>query len=67
MLANRSVSVTTSIGVATYPHDGADVSALIHSADSAMYEAKHNGKNGYRIFSGKQTPFVPVSVNGLAG
>jgi diguanylate cyclase (GGDEF)-like protein len=66
ILADRSLSVTTSIGVATYPHDGADASALIHSADSAMYEAKRNGKNGYRIFSNKHAPFVPVGVSGLA-
>jgi diguanylate cyclase (GGDEF)-like protein len=66
MLADRSLSVTTSIGAATYPHDGTDANALIHSADSAMYEAKRNGKNGYRIFSSKHAPFVPVSINGLA-
>ncbi|MHB1140825.1 MAG: diguanylate cyclase domain-containing protein [Sulfuricaulis sp.] len=67
MLVDKTLSVTTSIGVATYPQDGENVNVLIHSADSAMYEAKRNGKNGYRIFSKKHTPFMPVSVNGLAG
>lgn len=66
MFSDKTLSVTTSIGVATYPQDGADANALIHSADSAMYEAKRNGKNGYRIFSNKHAPFVPVGINGLA-
>jgi diguanylate cyclase (GGDEF)-like protein len=67
LLADKALTITTSIGVATYPHDGADVNALIHSADSAMYEAKRNGKNGYRIFSKKHTPLAPVGISGLAG
>jgi diguanylate cyclase (GGDEF)-like protein len=66
MIAGRTLSVTTSIGLATYPQDGEDVNALIHSADSAMYEAKRNGKNGYRICLGKHAPFVPVSISGGA-
>jgi diguanylate cyclase (GGDEF)-like protein len=41
--------ITTSIGVASYPQDGEDAHALIHNADSAMYETKRSGKNGYRI------------------
>jgi len=41
--------ITTSIGVASFPQDGEDANALIHNADSAMYETKRSGKNGYRI------------------
>ena len=66
MIAGKTLSVTTSIGVATYPQDGDDVNTLIHSADSAMYEAKRNGRNGYRICRSKQAPFVPVSISGGA-
>jgi diguanylate cyclase (GGDEF)-like protein len=65
-LADKTLSITTSIGVATYPQDGEDMNTLIHSADSAMYEAKRNGKNGYRICHNKQAPFVPVSISGGA-
>lgn len=46
--------ITTSIGVAHYPQNGTDVYSLIHSADSAMYEAKRNGKNGFRICGGQR-------------
>jgi diguanylate cyclase (GGDEF)-like protein len=66
MIAGKTLSITTSIGVATYPQDGEDVNTLIHSADSAMYEAKRNGKNGYRICYNKHAPFVPVSISGGA-
>jgi diguanylate cyclase (GGDEF)-like protein len=66
-LSDQTLSVTTSVGVATYPEDGEDIGTLIHSADSAMYEAKRNGKNGYRISRKKHAQAAPVSINGLAG
>jgi diguanylate cyclase (GGDEF)-like protein len=64
VISGKTLNITTSIGIATYPQDGGDVNALIHSADSAMYEAKRNGKNGYRIYLAKNSPFVPVSISG---
>lgn len=40
------LSVTASIGVATYPAPQIDsVSTLFHSADCALYQAKQNGRN----------------------
>ncbi len=36
---------TMSVGVATFPDEGEDVSELIRKADIAMYEAKRGGKN----------------------
>ncbi len=38
-------AVTVSVGVASYPEDGADAAAVIHRADEAMYSAKHGGRN----------------------
>lgn len=63
IIGGNALNVTTSIGIATYPQDGADVNTLIHSADSAMYEAKRNGKNGYRVYLAKNSPFVPASIS----
>ncbi|WP_281262076.1 diguanylate cyclase domain-containing protein [Azospirillum thermophilum] len=37
--------VSTSVGVALFPRDGADSDALLRSADQAMYRAKRLGKN----------------------
>ena len=60
MIADRALCITASIGVATYPRDGADAKALIHNADSAMYETKRSGKNGYRVCSSKYAQLAPV-------
>jgi diguanylate cyclase (GGDEF)-like protein len=42
---DRTLHITVSIGVAVYPHDGANPAELISRADAALYFAKKNGKN----------------------
>ncbi len=39
------VKLSVSIGVAMYPSNGCDLAALIKGADTALYQAKNNGKN----------------------
>jgi EAL domain-containing protein (putative c-di-GMP-specific phosphodiesterase class I) len=34
-----------------YPDDGADFGALYQHADTAMYQAKEDGRNGYRFYT----------------
>ena len=41
--------MTASIGVSIYPTHGEEAETLMKSADLALYEAKRNGKNDYRI------------------
>lgn len=50
-LSGQSVTVTASIGIATYPEDGTDAQALLKSADMAMYAAKERGGDGYELYS----------------
>jgi diguanylate cyclase (GGDEF)-like protein/PAS domain S-box-containing protein len=50
-IAGHDVRVTSSIGVAIYPNDGADVDTLLINADTAMYHAKQNGKDNYQLFT----------------
>jgi len=43
--------VTLSIGVATLGAEPSDAEALLHSADAALYEAKHRGRNQVVAFA----------------
>lgn len=49
---SRELRLTASIGIATYPDDGHDPSKLLRNADSAMYNAKGQGRNTYSYFTG---------------
>jgi diguanylate cyclase (GGDEF)-like protein len=46
---NQYVNITVSVGVSVYPTHGEEGEALLACADLAMYEAKHAGKNDFRI------------------
>ena len=43
------LNITVSIGVAQYPEHGSNPDAVIQAADSALYEAKHGGRNQVRL------------------
>lgn len=43
--------ITASIGIATYPDDGIHIDKLLSHADTAMYQAKHAGKNQIAHYS----------------
>jgi EAL domain-containing protein (putative c-di-GMP-specific phosphodiesterase class I) len=50
-IANHDLHITTSIGISVYPDDGLDAVTLIKNADTAMYQAKENGRQCYRFFT----------------
>lgn len=45
-----TVGVGASVGIATCPDHARTTKDLLHRADLAMYAAKHEGKNSYKIF-----------------
>ncbi|MGZ4199248.1 MAG: GGDEF domain-containing protein, partial [Thermoleophilia bacterium] len=49
-LDERGVSITVSVGVATFPDNAADAEGLVRAADKALYFAKRLGKNRVEIF-----------------
>jgi len=46
----HDLHVTASIGLSVYPDDGMDAETLIKNADTAMYQAKENGRQGFQFF-----------------
>jgi diguanylate cyclase (GGDEF)-like protein/PAS domain S-box-containing protein len=52
-LLGQERRVSASIGLAVYPDDGGTERTLMKSADTAMYTAKLEGKNNYRLFSSR--------------
>jgi diguanylate cyclase (GGDEF)-like protein len=46
----HDLHVTASIGVSVYPDDGSDADTLIKNADTAMYQAKENGRRSFQFF-----------------
>jgi diguanylate cyclase (GGDEF)-like protein len=40
-----AIDTSVSIGVAIYPDEGASIEQLLHTADTALYQAKNTGRN----------------------
>lgn len=49
-LSGRDIVVSTSIGICIFPDNGDDSSALLKNADTAMYEAKRQGRNSFVFY-----------------
>lgn len=47
----HELNIGGSIGIARYPEDGTDHGTLLRAADTAMYDAKAQGRGIYRFFT----------------
>ncbi len=50
-LKGQQVCISGSVGASLFPNDTEDAEELIKNADVAMYKAKMQGKNNYKIFT----------------
>jgi diguanylate cyclase (GGDEF)-like protein/PAS domain S-box-containing protein len=55
LIENKEFWITASIGISIAPDDGNSAETLIKNADTAMYEAKGDGKNVYKYYNDKMT------------
>lgn len=50
----HSYELGASIGVSLHPRHGLELAELLEKADSAMYQVKQQGRNGYRLYTGEE-------------
>ncbi|MFC5511587.1 putative bifunctional diguanylate cyclase/phosphodiesterase [Massilia jejuensis] len=51
LIGSHDIRIGASIGISMCPDDTRDMHTLLKYADTAMYYAKNNGKNAYRLFT----------------
>jgi diguanylate cyclase (GGDEF)-like protein len=56
----KRLTVNISAGVSTYPEDALDRESLITTADTALYEAKRNGRDMVLVY----TDMLPKTPGG---
>ncbi|MCS6175478.1 EAL domain-containing protein [Shewanella baltica] len=53
LLDDKTLTISTSIGISLYPNDADNADSLIKFADTAMYHAKSSGRNNFQFYTTK--------------
>ncbi|WP_036165783.1 EAL domain-containing protein [Massilia sp. 9096] len=67
LIGDQAVQVSCSMGVVTYPRDGADPKTLMMNADAAMYRAKELGSNNFQFYTREMNASVEEKLMLLEG
>ena len=62
---DQTLHISSSLGIAHYPEHATDQDQLVACADAAMYQAKHAGKNAWRVYRA-DLDTTPEMVNRLS-
>jgi diguanylate cyclase (GGDEF)-like protein len=62
VLGGHTINTGTSIGITVHPTDGSDADALLKNADLAMYRAKSEGRNTWRMFAADMNAIAREAV-----
>lgn len=57
-IEGTNTTLTASIGISIYPDDTRSADELLRNADTAMYQAKRNGRNNYSYYESSLTEAI---------
>ncbi len=58
IIETHQLYITTSIGISIYPDNSQNMDELITNADTAMYDAKQDGRNNYKKYSKEMGNYI---------
>ncbi len=62
-IGTHELYITSSIGVSIYPQHGESCDDLIRNADTAMYEAKNDGRNKFKLYAQSMGNFIDKQLH----
>jgi len=62
IIDTHNLYITTSIGISLYPDNSKTMDELITNADTAMYDAKKDGRNKYKVYSPDMSNYISVQM-----
>ena len=61
-IEDHQLYITTSIGASIYPDTSKDMDELIKNADTAMYDAKQDGRNKYKVYAKSMGNYISTQM-----